>query len=126
MEWVIDVLSYTIILNVFIHYVSDFYAENFMYSFAAAIVLKGLLAAILRFEHGVSAWLGKQKARAFKFIKPIVVWSILFLSKFLILEVIDFIFGKKVELHNFIALIVMVIVMIASRKIIYKIYTSLG
>lgn len=125
-EWVIDILSYTIILNIFVHYVDDFYIENFMYSLVTAVLLKGMLVLIARFEHYVQAWMNKQKAPVFDYIKAPVLLGILFFSKFLILEIIDLVFGHNVDLHNLVALIAMIIVMIASRKIIYKIYRSLG
>ena len=54
------------------------------------------------------------------------MWLILFLSKFLILEVIDLIFGEHVELGKFLDVIVLVISLMVARELFNRIYISLG
>jgi hypothetical protein len=56
----------------------------------------------------------------------IAVWLILFLSKFVILEVVDIVFGDHVELGGFITVLTLVLVMMITREIVQRIYLSLG
>jgi hypothetical protein len=125
-EWVIDILAYIVIINIFVHYISDFFIDNFMYSLLVAFVLKAMLVLILRFEHKVAEWFDTKTEKLFSILKPLTIWTILFGSKFLILEIFDIIFGHKVDLHNIIALIFMIITMILFRKAIYFTYKKLA
>lgn len=123
--WVLDLLIYTVILNLFVQYVDDFYIETFALSLLVALALKVMLVIVGKFEHVVKRWFEKQNGDVFDYLQQITLVTILFLSKFLILEVIDLLFGHKVDLHNIPALILMIIAMIATRKILEKIYRNL-
>lgn len=125
-EWTLDLLIYTVVLNVFVEHVDDFYIESFTLSLVVAFVLKFLLNMIIKFEHFVGESMKNSTKKTIKKLAPVVLVSILFFSKFLILEIIDWLFGHYVDLHNIFALIVMIIVMIATRRIITRIYVSLG
>jgi hypothetical protein len=127
MEWIVDILIYTVVLNIFIHYIEDFHVTNFMYSLATAVVLKALLVVVLRFEHKIAEWYERKKQTTFiKISKIISLWVVLFGSKFLILEVLDFVFRDNVDLHNIIALILMIITMMLAREAFNAIYRKLG
>jgi hypothetical protein len=79
MEWFMDVLIYTVILNIFIHYVDDFYVTNFLYSLATAIVLKALLVFVLRIEHKIAEWYeSKRQSTTVKVFEFLSLWLILF------------------------------------------------
>ena len=60
------------------------------------------------------------------FLRIMATWLILFLSKFLILEVVDVVFGEHVELGKFIDVIVLVIALMVARAVFQWIYVSLG
>ena len=77
-----------------------------------AVVLRGLLRATIRVEHRVSAFFKARPGRSSAILRPLAVWLILFSSKFVILEVIDVIFGEHVELGGFLMIIALVATMI--------------
>ena len=52
--------------------------------------------------------------------------AILFLSKFVILEVIDIIFGEHVELGGLVEVIILVIALIAAQKLAVLVWRRLG
>jgi len=54
------------------------------------------------------------------------MWVVLFLSKFIILEVIDIIFGDHVELGKFLDVVVLVLSLMIVRALVAKAYESLG
>ena len=90
-----------------------------------AFVLKALLKIIIKFEHKVGSWFDSKKGKFFESTGTITTLLILFFSKFLILEIIDFIFEDDVVIKEFIPLAAMIITMIATRKILEGVYKSL-
>lgn len=125
MDWTLDLLVYIVILNFFAEYSSSIYFETFTISVLTAFVMKALLNLIIGLEHSVSSYFGKKKENIYKYINLIAVVSILFFSKFVILEIIDILFGPYVEIEGFIPLVAMIITMIVARKVIEAIYKNL-
>ena len=120
-SWTKDVLIYTIVLNLFVEYNSKIIIDSFTISIFTAILLKILLEIILKLEHKVS-----EVFKGYKVIRILLVWLILFGSKFLILEIVDLIFGEHVELGKFLDVIVLVIALMVAREVYQRIYLSLG
>ena len=125
LDWTVDLLLYIVILNLFAQFSEDISFVTFTYSIAAAFALKILLVLIIGFEHVVADFWGKFKGKIFQTLSLISTLLILFLSKFVILEVIDFIFRENVEIYGFVTLVLMIITMIASRKLIEYVYKKL-
>ena len=121
LSWTKDVLIYIIVLNLFVEYNDKIVIDSFTISIFTAILLKILLEIILKLEHKVSAAFS-----AYKVLRVFLVWLILFGSKFLILEVVDFVFGEHVELGKFLDVIVLVIALMVAREIFQQIYLALG
>jgi hypothetical protein len=48
------------------------------------------------------------------------------LSKFVILEIVDIVFGDHVELGGFVTVLTLVLVMMITREIVQRIYLGLG
>lgn len=124
-DWTIDLLIYIVILNLFAEYSSAFYFDTFTITIFTAVVLKGLLKVIISLEHKVSHFFKQKEGEIYRYLNIIIAFLILFLSKFLILEVIDIIFGPRVEIYGFIPLVVLIITMIVTRKILELIYNKL-
>ena len=120
-SWTKDILIYIIVLNLFVEFNSKIIIDSFTISIFTAILLKILLEVILKLEHKVSAAFS-----AYKVLRVFLVWLILFGSKFLILEVVDIVFGEHVELGKFLDVIVLVIALMVARAIFQQIYLALG
>ena len=125
-DWMTAILLYTIVLNLFVEYVDAVIIDSFTISIFAAIVLKALLDIILRLEHRVSAYFGAREGTVNRILQVVLTFAILFLSKFVILEVIDIIFREHVELGGFIPLVAMIITMLVSERVVHLIYRRLG
>ncbi|MFC2054784.1 hypothetical protein ACFLV7_10915 [Chloroflexota bacterium] len=126
LSWTKDVLIYILVLNLFVEYNSKIVIDSFTISIFTAIVLKILLDIILRFEHIVGDFFKARPGKLSNFLRIISTWVILFLSKFLILEVIDLIFGDHVELGKLLDVIVLVISLMVAREVFQRIYLALG
>jgi hypothetical protein len=120
-SWTKDVLIYIVVLNLFVEYNAKIVIDSFTISIFTAVLLKILLEVILKLEHKVAKTL-----QAYKALRIFVVWLILFGSKFLILEVVDIVFGEHVELGKFLDVILLVIALMVAREIFQRIYISLG
>ena len=120
-SWTKDVLIYILVLNLFVEYNSKIIIDSFTISIFTAILLKILLEIILKLEHKVS-----DVFKPYKVLRVILVWLILFGSKFLILEVVDLVFGEHVELGKFLDVIVLVIALMVAREVFTQIYLALG
>lgn len=125
-SWTSDVLVYIVVLNLFVEFVDAIVIDSFWISILTAVLLKGLLDIILHLEHRVGDFFDKKEGAFFKFIGIATKFLILFTSKFVILEVVDIVFGDHVELGHFIDVLLLIIAMMAARAIMRKFYLSLG
>ena len=120
-SWTKDVLIYIIVLNLFVEYNPKIIIDSFTISIFTAILLKILLEVILKLEYKVS-----EVFKSYKVLRIFLVWMILFGSKFLILEVVDLVFGDHVDLGKFLDVILLVITLMVAREVVQRIYFSLG
>ena len=125
-SWTKDVLIYVVVLNLFVEYVDPVVIDSFTISILTALLLKVLLEIILGLEHRVAHLFAAWPGSLSRFLRIMSTWLILFLSKFLILEVSDLVFGDLVELGTFVHVLSLVIALIVARQIIHRIYVALG
>ncbi len=121
-SWATDVLVYTVVLNLFVEYSSAIVIDSFTISIFTAVVLKVLLDLLTSVEHRAKEFVG-QYSKTLAFLST---WAILFLSKFVILEVIDFIFGEHVDLGHFLDVLLLVLAMMVTRELARRLYIGLG
>ena len=126
MSWTSDVLVYIVVLNLFVEFVDAIIIDSFWISILTAVLLKALLDIVIRLEHRVGAYFDKLGGSFFKFVGIATKFLILFTSKFIILEVVNIVFGEHVELGHFIDVLVLIIAMMATKAIMVKIYQRLG
>ena len=122
MSWASDVLVYTVVLNLFVEYADAIVIDSFTISLFTAAVLKVLLDLLTMVEHHVSGFFSKFH----KVLGYLSMWLVLFLSKFVILEVIDIIFGDHVELGKFVDVVVLVLSLMIARALVERAYVALG
>ena len=121
-SWASDVLVYTVVLNLFVEYSDAIVIDSFTISLFTAAVLKVLLDLLTVTEHHVSQFFG----RVHKALGFLSMWAVLFLSKFVILEVIDLIFGEHVELGKFLDVVLLIVAMMVARELVNRVYDRLG
>ena len=125
-SWVTDVLLYIVILNLFVQYVPKVVTESFTISIFTAVVLKLLIEVIARLEHRVRGWFDQREGQVWRALGVATMFSILFLSKFVVLEVIDIIFGDRASLGGFIEVVALVLSLILGRLGVRWVYDRLG
>ena len=125
-SWTRDVLIYVVVLNLFVEYLPKVVIDSFTVSILTAILLKALLDLILRFEHRVAHFFKARPGNLARFLRIISTWLILFVSKFVILEAEDLIFGEHVELGTFVHILALVMALMVAREVVRRIFLALG
>ena len=123
---VIGVLVNICILNLFVEHVEEVVIDSFSISMLTAILLSVMVWTVSGFEHRVSGWFRRHDGRGWKLAGFLAVWGILFISKFLILEVVDFVFGDHVELGHLLEVILLVFAMLIAQRLMQSLYDTLG
>ena len=125
-SWFIDVLIYTVVLNLFAQYSEYIRFDTFTISILTALLLKLLVVFLVRIEKRVHHYFEQKEGTLFKVLNIVVTISILILGKLFILEAVDFVFGDRVELGHFVQVLVLVIALIIAHEIADWIYRRLG
>jgi len=118
------------VLNFFDEYLEHVKIESFTISLFTALLLQVLLKLTIAFEHRIANYFEKKTGIKAKLQRLFLTWAILFGSKFIIMEAVDFAFGDKVvfdgPFHGMAAFIILVIVMLLAEHAIVKLYRSLA
>ena len=122
----IGILLYSVVLGFFNDYTHILQTSSYSITFLLAIVLQLLTYVKLALKDVVKAHFSQYKSKAAKYGFIFSVWFILFVSKFIFLAVIDFIFRDQVEISGFFGLMAMVFTLIILQKISELIYKKLG
>jgi hypothetical protein len=118
------------VLNLFDEYWHHVSVPSFTISLLAAILLQILLKLTIAIEHRVAVYFNSRPGGFMKFMRFFCAWLVLFGSKFVILEALDFAFGGAVvfegPLHGLVALIVVVVVMLVVEEAMVRLYRKLS
>ncbi len=121
-----DVLIYIVVLNLFVEFSDAIVIDSFTISILTALLLKAMLDVIGGVEHRVKAYFDEREGTPWRVLGAVSLFGILFMSKFIILEVVDVVFGDHVELGHLIDVILLIVAMIAARLVFRQIYQRLG
>ena len=121
-SWASDVLVYTVVLNLFVEYSDAIVIDSFTISILTAAVLKVMLDILTSVEDRVHEFVSRYS----KVLGYLSMWVVLFLSKFVILEVIDIVFGDHVDLGKFLDVVALIITMMVVRELTQRAYLALG
>jgi len=129
-KYTLAVLVDLMILGLFNEYWDLVKIDSFSIALIAALLLQVLLKLTIKFEHYVAGYFNKKTGTLPKVMRFLTAWIILFISKIIILEAINFAFGDHVLFlgawHGIVAFIVVVIGILLAEWIISKIYNSLA
>jgi hypothetical protein len=124
--WTLTLLAYIVVLNLWVELNDKVVIDSFVISIATAAVLLALLVLILGFEHRVKAWFAQREGTVYRLLGAASTLLILFLSKFVILEVVDIVFGEHVELGSFVDVLLLVLLLIVAQRAMVFAWDALG
>jgi hypothetical protein len=124
---VTNVLVNIVVLNLFVECFDKVIIDHFTISVFTAVLLTVLLWLITRIEERVHHYFfDEHEGTGSRILGVTAIWVILFGSKFLILEVVDWVFGEHVELGKLIEVILIVVAMLVANGMMQSIFRRLG
>jgi len=126
LSWVSAVLVDIVVLNLFVEFVHTIVIDSFAISILTAVLLKLMVDAVKGLEQSVSGYFAGKEGAVWKPVRFLAVWLILFLSKFVILEAVNVVFGDHVELGSFIEIVGIIVTMLAANAALLAVYRNLG
>lgn len=124
-EVVLGTLVYSVVLGFFNDYTDILHTGTYSTTFLVAIVMELLTLITFWLKRKIVKHFKNKEGSKYKAALIFSVWLIIFLSKFVFLAVIEFIFGYSVELSGFIGLMLIILIMSITKKIIDTIYYKL-
>ena len=119
-----------VVLGLFDEYTDKVHVESFSIMVLAAVLLQFLLKGTLAVEHWVASHFKGKAGGWMKFLRFFCAWLVLFGSKFVILEALDFAFGESVQfegiLHGIVWLIIVVVTMVIVEELVVRFYRKLA
>ncbi|MEH6471217.1 MAG: hypothetical protein V7752_08205 [Halopseudomonas sp.] len=124
------VLIDLVVINLFNEYWDNVSIDTFSISLLTALLLQILLQLTIVIEHRVANIFKDKPGLKAKIARGLSTWIILFISKLVILQAINYAFGDSVlfsgPVHGLIAFIIVVIAIIVAEKTFLRVYRSLA
>jgi hypothetical protein len=121
---VVDVFVYVVVLNLFVEYLPQVLSETFTLSLLTAVLLKGVLEAVVAAKNGAKKRFRDASTPLGKVAAALLVWLVLFGSKFLVLEAVDLVFGSRVSLGGFFSVSLLIVVLVLARALVRRLLDS--
>lgn len=117
---VVDVFVYVVVLNLAIEYFPRVVSESFTMSLLTAVLLKVVLEGVVFLKDRVKARFKAATTPAGKTVAAVALWALLFGSKFVVLELIGWVFAGHVKLGGFFAVTGLILVLMVARSAVRR------
>ena len=117
-KMVLGILLYSVVLGFFNDYTDILQTRSYSVTFAVAIVMQLLTYLTFALKDRTVRWFRRRGGPQHKVGIVISVWLIMFLSKFVFLGVIGFIFRDAVHISGFVGLMVIIVTMTIAQKLV--------
>lgn len=117
---IVDVFVYVVVLNLFIEYLPQVLSETFTLSLLTAVLLKGVLEIVVAVKNRVKGRFRAASTPIGKAAAGVMLWLVLFGSKFLVLEAVHLVFGHRVSLGGFYSVTLLILVLLLSRAAVRR------
>jgi hypothetical protein len=120
------ILITVVVLNLFVEYLTPVVIDSFTISILTAVLLWLMLEVIKRLEHRVSAYFREKAGAIFRVLRILSVWAILFVSKFVIVEVAALVTAGRASLGQFLEVVAIVVSLMVAEYVLGWVYRRLG
>lgn len=121
---VVDVFVYVVVLNLAVEYVPSVISEGFTLSLLTAVLLKVALEVVIWLKGQIVAHLRAATSRRVKAAIGVLLWVVAAGSKFVVLTLVDVVFGDSVSLGGFIPVTALIVVLLLSRSAVRRLLTE--
>ncbi len=125
-ELFVGTLIYAVVLGFFNDYTSMVDAVSFSTILFAAFVLELLTYMAFRIKNSIVARLKQPKGIGYKLSMIFCIWLVMFLSKFVFVWVIDFVFRGNITISGFFATLLLVVSVTVTHKLADILFVKLG
>jgi hypothetical protein len=124
--WAVCLLADVVVLNLLVEFVPSIVIDSFYISILTAVFLRLLLGVTLQLEHRVAGYVRARDSKTLLILGGLVMWLILFSSKFVILELVDIVFGDHVDLGGFFEVVAIALALTAVELAMQRVFAWLG
>jgi hypothetical protein len=117
---IVDVFVYVVVLNLFVEYLPQVLSETFTLSLLTAVLLKGVLEVVVLAKNRVKARFRQASTPIGRVVAALLLWLVVFGSKFLVLEVVNVAFGDRVSLGGFFSVTLLILTLLLSRAAVRR------
>jgi hypothetical protein len=109
-----------VVLNLFVEYFPRVVSETFTLSLLTAVLLKGVLEVVVAAKSRVKDRFRSASTPIGKVVAAVMLWLVLFGSKFLVLELTNLVFGAAVDLGGFLSVTLLIVALMLSRAAVRR------
>jgi hypothetical protein len=117
---VVDVFVYVVVLSLFVEYLPQVLSETFTLSLLTAVLLKGVLEVVVAAKNWAKARFRQASTPIGKMVAAVLLWVVLFGSKFLVLEAVALVFDARVSLGGFFSVTLLILALLLSRAAVRR------
>ena len=117
---IVDVFVYVVVLNLFVEYLPQVLSETFTLSLLTAVLLKGVLEVVVLAKNRVKGRFRQASTPIGRVVAALLLWLVVFGSKFLVLEVVNVAFGDRVSLGGFFSVTLLILTLLLSRAAVRR------
>lgn len=121
---VVDVFVYVVVLNLVAEYFPWVITETFTLSLLTALLLKVVLEVVVWLKNRAKSRLKSATSLAGRILGGVMLWAILFGSKFVVLELVALLFADQVQLGGFFMVTGLIIVLLLARSGVRRLLTE--
>lgn len=121
---VVDVFAYVVVLNLAVEYLPSVITETFSMSILTAVLLKLVLEVVVAAKNRLKARLRAASTPLGKVVSGVLLWLLLVASKFVVLELIAFVFDDLVSLGGFVSVTALILALMAARAGVRRLLDS--
>ncbi|GEL95989.1 hypothetical protein [Cellulomonas composti] len=123
-EHVVDWFVYVVVLNLATQFVPQVITESFAMSLLVALLLKLVLEAVLALKRRVKGRFADATTTAGKVTSALLLLVLLPGSKFVVLELVDVVFGDAVDLDGFFLVTALILTLLLARLGVRRLLAS--
>jgi hypothetical protein len=117
---IVDLFVYVVVLNLFVEYAPRVISESFTMSVLTAVLLKAVLEVVLLAKNRVKQRFRRASSALGKVGAGLLLWLVLFGSKFVVLELVNLVFGSRVDLGGFVSVTLLIVVLLLARSAVRR------
>jgi len=126
LEWLVDILAYVVVLNLFAEHFDAYYIYSFTVSVLLAISMKLILVPIIFIKAKIGIFWKTKEGWLSRILSILSKFAILFSSKFVVLAYLDFKYREYVSIEGFVSITVLILILMLTGKLLRLGYDYLG